>query len=74
MLTVVDQFTRTCLARVNLWFAVIGPNAHSELNARGQEIMNQEEYATWVFRGCFVIASLLLTGVWLKENQTVFKS
>jgi hypothetical protein len=51
-----------------MWFGRIGPEAHDAINKRAQEVSEHEERAKWIFRGFFLLGSVVLAATWLKIN------
>ena len=50
------------------WFASIGPAAHEAMNSRMVQIDVSESWARWLFRGFFLVGSLLLAYTWWKTQ------
>ena len=51
-----------------MWFGRIGPEARDAVNKRAQEVNDHEEKAKWIFRGFFLLGSVVLVATWLKIN------
>jgi hypothetical protein len=56
------------------WFGDIGPVQHALMNRRAAEVSKSEKMGKWIFRGFFLLGSVVLAATWLKTNVALLSN